>query len=157
MECLHTNQDTGLEEGEEEDGEGGNPFRDAAYTILNSLDLNLTLTAAEGRMGRNRHGGGGEATGGSRRRRRILFRSLICTARGLGLPPTTKDNTAPCRGYILSARVPYAARAEAVLGTSSAKTMSAGGGRGRGCPRIRAIPPIHLRVQAVPSPASHRI
>ena len=51
-------------------------------------------------------------------------------ARGMGTPPTTKDDTAPFVGFLLPTRDPSAARVEAVTETSLATTMSAGGGGG---------------------------
>ena len=52
-ECLRIDKDTGSEE-----VEGGYPFRAAAASMLNSLDLTLTLAAAKGWTGRHQHGGG---------------------------------------------------------------------------------------------------
>ena len=43
---------------------GGHPFHDAVAVMLNWLDLNLTLAAAEGWKGRYQHGGRVEMTGG---------------------------------------------------------------------------------------------
>ena len=63
----------------------------------------------------------------SRMSRRRLFRALLFTARGPVLPPMNKDNTAPCRGCLLSTRNPSSARAEAVPGTFLATMMSARG------------------------------
>lgn len=54
--CLRINQDTGLEEVGEEEGEGRDPFREAIAAILKYLDLTLTLAADEGWTGHHRHG-----------------------------------------------------------------------------------------------------
>ena len=59
-ECLRINHETGSEEGEEEEVEGGHPFHAAVTAMLNSLELNLTLTAAKVRPGQHWHGEGGE-------------------------------------------------------------------------------------------------
>ena len=97
--------------------------------MLNSLDSTLTFPISEGRTGQHRHWGGGE-TGISRRGVRRLSRTLLCAESVPGPPPLTKDNTAPFGGCLLTSRDPSIAEAEAVPGTSSAMTMSNGGGGG---------------------------
>ena len=57
--CLRINQDTGLEEVGEEEGEGRDPFRDTIAAILKYLDLTLTLAADEGWTEHHPHGEGG--------------------------------------------------------------------------------------------------
>ena len=58
-------------------------FCNTAAAIMNSLDLNPTLAAAEGRTEQNHNRGEGEATRGYGRRsmKRVLFRDLIYTAK----------------------------------------------------------------------------
>ena len=128
MECLLIEQDIGPEEGgEEEEGGGEHPFLAAAAAMLDSLDLNLTLATAKVRTGRHHHRGEGEATGRSRRRRGV-FRALLCTERGPVLPPPTRYDAAPCRGYLLPARYCYVTGATEAPGKSLDTTK-----RSRGC------------------------
>ena len=73
-------------------------------------------------MGR---GGGGRRALGVVRRRRGLFWALICVARGLGPPPPTRDDAAPCGGCILPA-------CDASDSKASSAPMTSVGGGGRG-------------------------
>ena len=122
------------------EGRGGrHPFRDAADAMLDLLESTLTLDAAEGRMGQHRNGGEGGETGESkmRRRRRGLFTALLCSARGTGTPPLTRDDAALCRGCLLPARNPSAA-GDASAPRTSSETTEGAVGAGEGIyPRIR--------------------
>ena len=90
--------------------------------MLNSLDLTLTLAAAEVQTGRHRHGRGGAGGLSRKRSSRGLFMALLCTERGLGLPSSTRDNTAPCGGCLLPARDPSTSELAAAAGRSSEMT-----------------------------------
>ena len=62
------------------------------------------------------------------RRRRGLFWALLCVARGLGPPPPTRDDAAPCGGCILPARDSSDSEASSAPGALSAPMTSVGGG-----------------------------
>ena len=80
------------------------------------------------RMGRG--GEGGRRAMGVLRRRRGLFWALLCAARGLGPPPPTRDNAAPCGGCILPACDPSDSEASSAPGASLAPMTSVVGGGG---------------------------
>ena len=64
------------------------------------------------------------------RRRRGIFWALLCATRGLGPPPPTRDDAAPCGGCIFPARDPSDSEASSAPGALSAPMTSVGGGGG---------------------------
>ena len=79
------------------------------------------------RTSSERGGEGGRRAMGGLRRRRGLFLTLLCTARGLGMPPPTRDGVAPCGGCILTTRNPSDSNVSSVPGASSAPMTSVSG------------------------------
>ena len=84
-----------------------------------------------------------------------IFRALICTERGPGMPSLTRETlccagVSPCRPQTLGLLVGSGARD--AIGNDNKHQR----GRGRGFPKIRVISPILHWFRAVPSPASHQ-
>ena len=69
------------------------------------------------------------STNGMKRRiKRVIFIDLLCMARGVGMLPTTRDDTDPFGGCILPAHDPSTNGEEAAPGTTMSTTKIAGGG-----------------------------
>ena len=63
-----------------------------------------------------------------RRIKRVIFIDLLCMARGMGMTPTTRDDTDPFGGCILPDHDPSTDGKEAAPGTTMSTTLITGGG-----------------------------
>ena len=61
--------------------------------------------------------------------KRVIFIDLLFMARGLGMPPSTRDDADPFGGCILPAHDPSTNREEAASGTKMSMTTISGGGK----------------------------
>ena len=97
--CLRINQDTGLEEVGEEEGEGRDPSREAISAILKYLDSTLPFSEDEGWTGNHRHGEGGglEGNGSIDEEEGTILGPSLC-GEGSGTAVTNQGRRGAMRG-----------------------------------------------------------